>query len=154
MQFSVTKRAWSDTGDPANSERLKRAIAFLQFICLPENADRIINESLQFIPNIVGVEAQPEMKPFTDILTRRYTTTKWVNTFDLQYNDALRRLLALFVNDGCTMDEFLHQMDGFMALGTRRAVQRKSPDMPKLQQAWDQLAPIRANMEDLPDGAR
>ena len=46
-QFSVTKRAWSDTGNPETSKRLQRAIQFLQFLCLPENADRIINESLR-----------------------------------------------------------------------------------------------------------
>lgn len=163
QQFSITKRAWSDVKGNSDlerfanrhgSERLKRVVQFAQFMCLPENAERIVNESLQFIPNIVGVEARPEMQPFVEILERRYTTTKWINTFDLQYTDALRRMLSLYINNGCTLDGYFEKMDGFMRMGAQRAMQRKKPDMERLAKAWEDLAPLRADMEGLPDGAR
>jgi raffinose/stachyose/melibiose transport system substrate-binding protein len=154
QQYSVTKRAWSDTGDPATSKRLERVIQFLQFVCLPEHTERIVNESLQFIPNIVGVDPRPEMQPFEEILKRRYTTTKWVATFDLQYNDLLVRMLALYLNDGCTLDHFLKVMDDTLDLAARRAVQRKKLDMNRLERRWEALASVRSDMEGLPDGAR
>ena len=154
QQFSITKRAWSDTGSPETSPRLQRAVQFLQFMCLPDNARRIINESLQFIPNIVGVEARPEMQPFVEILKGSYTTTKWAYTFDLEFNDILTRMLALYVNDGCTLDEFLATMDGTLDLACRRAVQRRKPDLAPLEKRYEELAPRRADMKELPDGPR
>ncbi len=153
-QFSVTNRAFSDTSDPATSERLRRVIQFLQFMCLPENAQRITNESLQFIPNIVGVQPRPEMQPFIEILKRRYTTTKWVATFDLQFNDILQRMLGLYLNGGCDLDECLSNMERALELGAERAIHRKKPDLAMLERRWKELAPLRRSMKELPDGAR
>ncbi len=153
-QFSVSARAFGDTGDPATSERLKRVIAFLQFICMPKNAERIVNESLLFVPNIVGGEARPQMQPFVEILKRRYTTTKFRYTFDLRFTDLLTRSLILFLNDGCTEDEFLSLMDRSLGQAIDNAVHRKKPDMEKLERQWAKLAPARAGIEGLPDGGQ
>ena len=52
------------------------------------------------IPNIVGVTPRPELKDFVDILERRYTTTKWIFSFDLRFSDILERMLSLYLTDG------------------------------------------------------
>ncbi len=156
-QFSVTNRAFADTGDPATSRRLERVIQFMQFVCLPENASRVTNETLQFISNIVGVEPRPQMKPFADILEREYGTTKWKFTFDLQFTDALQRMLLLYLNDGTDLDGFLATMDGFLDLAAERAVERNAADLAPLEQRWRELTPLRATLakpEELPHGAR
>lgn len=152
QQFSVTERAWSDTDNKQTSVRLQRAVQFLQFMCVPENAEEIINESLQFIPNIVGTDVREEMEPFVEILERRYTTTKWVATFDLQFYDILVRMLALYLNDGCTLEYYLENMDYFIKQAADRAIRRKEPDLEHLQERWEALAPIREGMRGLPDG--
>ncbi len=154
MQFCVTKCAFGDTGDPATSEHLKRVMKFLQFICMPENARRIVNESLQFIPNIVGVEPREPLLPFHDILQRRYTTTKFRYVFDLQFVDILVRMLSLYLNGGCDIDGFLDRLDPFFAQAAERAIQNRKPDLARLEARWNELAPVRAKMRDLPDGAR
>lgn len=160
-QFCVSNRAISDT-DPSwpmerrmrESERLKRVVAFLEFLCVPANADRIINESPLFVSNIVGVKSHPSLLPFEEILERRYTTTKWTATFDLQFNNVLERMLELYLNDGISLDGFLEWMDRTLDLATRRAAERMPMDFDAMQRRWDALAPVRAKMTGLPDGVR
>ena len=67
QQHEVTNSALADT-DPGwpleerieKSERLKRVIAFLQFLSLPENTDRVVNEYPSYLPEYRGVEGLPE----------------------------------------------------------------------------------------------
>lgn len=156
-QLEVTNSAIGDT-DPrlslneriAHSERLKRVIAFLQFICLPENNAKIVNEYPGFLPNIVGVDPLPILKPFEDILRRRYTTTKWIFTFDLRFSEIQRRMLELYLTDGINLDEFIHWQEKNLEAACTNLIQRKQPDFHRLQQAWEQLAPQRVNLPDLP----
>lgn len=154
QQFSVSRRAYSDTDDPATSKRLERVIQFLQFVCLPENAERIINESLMFLPNIIGVDHRPEMQPFADFLERRYTTTKLEQTFGLQFGDILRRMLMLYLNDGCSFEEFMTIIDAGLDQATENMMRTQGIDLDLMQQRWEALAPRRAGMKELPDGAR
>ena len=71
QQFEVTATAVKDTDESLpfpermeKSERLKRVIGFLQFLSLPENTDRVVNEYPCFIPNIVGVRSLPGTRSF------------------------------------------------------------------------------------------
>ena len=61
-QFSITAMAMQDTGSSATSERLQRAVAFLQFLTTPEETSSVVNECLAFMPNIVGVPTHPELQ--------------------------------------------------------------------------------------------
>jgi ABC-type glycerol-3-phosphate transport system substrate-binding protein len=149
-QFEVTNSAYGDTGDPQTSERLKRVIALLQLLCLPENAERIINEYPALVPNIVGVPVLPSMKPIEEILERPYTTTKWSFTFDLRYAEVFKRILDLYLNDGITLDEYMDWMDNTLDIACDNLVARKPVDMARMQASWDSLAPQRAALEDLP----
>lgn len=156
-QLEVTNSALADT-DPAlpfaarieRSERLRRVVALLQFICLPENTGAIVNEYPAFIPNIVGVPVHPSLEPFERILERRYTTTKWVFSFDLRFNDITRRMLLLFMSGGIGLDEFLDWQCGNVATATANFQRRKAADFARLEQEWRRLAPVRAGYRDLP----
>ncbi len=160
-QFEVSNSAISDTPRSmpfreriATSKRLRRVVQFLQFMTLPENYERIVNEYECFLPNIVGVESLPALKPFEEILKRRYTTTKWAFTFDLKFYEILRRMLELYLNDGSDHDGFMQwQEDNIRAAVANLAV-RKPIDEAALFQAWEERAPLRAAMEGLPDAAR
>jgi len=162
-QLEISNSAIGDT-DPslpmaqrmARSERLQRVIDFLQFICLPEQNERIVNEYSGFLPNIVGVDALPILQPFEQILARRYTTTKWIFSFDLRFSEIQQRMLELYLTDGIDLDGFLHWQEQNLDAAVANLLQRKRPDMARLEQQWQRLAPVRATMQDLPvepDGA-
>ncbi len=156
-QLEITCSAIGDT-DPnlsmaermEKSERLQRAVAFLQFLCLPENYARIVNEYPCMLPNIKGVAALPVLKPFEEILARRYTTTKWVYTFDLRFGEIQSRMLGLFLADGVSEDEYLRWEEDNIRAATENLLRRKSVDMDKLEHIWEGKAAIRATYRDLP----
>lgn len=157
-QFEITNSAVSDT-DPslpmeeriAQSERLKRVVAFLQFLTVPQNAETIINERPILVPNIKGVPVLPLLKPIEKILERRYTTTKWTYSFDLKYVEILSRMLGLYLEDAITQEELLEWFEGNLSNACTVFNRRKKPDWQSLQDAWEQLAPLRAKMKHLPE---
>jgi hypothetical protein len=156
-QYSVTNSALRDT-DPslpleariARSERLKRVIAFLQFLCIPAQYERIVNEYPAEIPNIRGVKPLPLLQPFCEILERSYTDTKWIYTFDLRFSEIQTRMLGLYLTDGISFDEFLEWEEKNILSACRNLELRKNIDMASLERAWDSLAPLRAAMTGLP----
>jgi len=150
-QFTVTNTAFGDTGDLRTSERLKRVIAFLQFLTLPENADTVINETMSFLPNIVGVEPHPELLPFDEFLRRPYTTTKWSYTFDLRFNEIFMRMLDLYLADGISEEEYLAWTEKNLDAACRTVIARKKLDLTDLERRWQEKAPARAQMKELPD---
>jgi len=154
MQYVVSNSAIRDTGDPATSERLKRCIAFLQFLTTPENAGKVVNEVITYLPNVKGTHPHEALLPFDEFLQRRYTTTKWTATFDMRFNEILERMFHLYLDDGLTEDEFLQWMEDNLASATDSMIRRKKPDFTEMQYQWAELAPLRETMEDLPDAAK
>ena len=160
-QLEITNSAVGDT-DPAlpmqermaRSERLKRVVSFLQFICLPEQNAKIVNEYPGLLPNIVGVETLPILKPFEEILARRYTTTKWIFTFDLRFSEIQQRMLELYLTDGIDLDGFMHWQEQNLDAACANMLQRKEPDMERLEKRWRELAPMRATLRELPTEGR
>ena len=150
-QFEVSNSAFSDTGDPRTSERLKRVIDFLQFITVPEQYEKVINEHPILLPNIKGVEMLPLIKPFEKILQRRYTTTKWIYTFDLKFNDILSRMLMLYLDGYITLDEFIEWQEKNLENTYQRYTRKKHPDFEKMEKEWQRLAPVRKKYIDLPE---
>ena len=157
QQYEITNSAVADT-DPelpleermAQSERLKRVIAFLQFLSLPENTERVVNEYPCFLPNIVGLEGLPVLKPFEEILERRYTTTKWVYTFDLRFTDIAVRMLGLYLTGGIDLDGFLEWQEDNIRSAGESLLRRKGVDLSLFEERWQALAPVRAGFTDLP----
>jgi hypothetical protein len=159
-QLEVTNSAIKDT-DPAlsfeerieKSERLQRVIAFLQFLSLPENVDTFMNEYPSFLPNIVGVDGLAPLKPFDEILKRRYTTTKWVYSYDLRFSNIMNRMLGLYMEDGIDLDGFLKWQEGNLLTAGENLVRRQNIDLTVFEKRWNELAPLRAEMKGLPEGA-
>lgn len=157
MQYSVTNSAVSDTSDKLpfdqrieQSERLKRVVAFLQFLTTPASCDAVVNEQIALLPNVKGVDPHPELKPFDDILQRHYSMTKWLYTFDNQWNQVLMRMLELYLNDGIDREHFTRILEQDLERATKRITRRKALDFTELQKAWDARAAQRAQMKDLP----
>jgi raffinose/stachyose/melibiose transport system substrate-binding protein len=151
-QFEVTNSAFNDTHDAATSVKLKRTIAFLQFLCVPRNTDLVVNEILAFLPNVNGVEPHPELMPFHVFLQRKYTTTKWLYTFDLRFNEIYRRMLDLYLNDGIGEDEFMEWMEKNVRTASETVVRRKGIGLAKFEPKWRELAGVRNGMKELPEG--
>jgi hypothetical protein len=161
MQFCVSNSALKDT--PRNlpieqrmqqSDRMKRVIAFLQLMTLPEHTDGIVNEAFCFLPNVVGVKPHPELKPFDEILKRRYTTTKWSYTFDLRFTEVMNRMLEIYLNDGVTEDEFMEWMEENITTACDTIRERKKLDLTPFQRVWDARLSMRKTLPGLPDDAR
>ena len=149
-QFEVTNSAFDDTHNPATSVKLKRTIALLQLLTVPKNTDLVVNEVLAFLPNVNGVEPRPELMPFHVFLQRKYTTTKWLYTFDLRFNEIYYRMLDLYLNDGIGEDEFMGWMESNVRTASETVVRRKGLDLSKYEPKWRELAPLRARMKELP----
>ncbi len=153
-QYSVTNSAINDTGDAATSEKLKRAVAFLQFMCLPENTDRVVNEIVALMPNVIGVKTHKELDRFLEILNRDYAMSKWMFTFDLRFNEIWSRMLFLYLQDGISEEEFIDWIDENVGLATDTVIRRKKLDLSRFEAAWQASAELRRSKEDLPDAAR
>jgi raffinose/stachyose/melibiose transport system substrate-binding protein len=152
MQYVVTNSSIRDTGDAATSERLDRSIAFLEFLTLPENADRVVNELVCFLPNIVGVEPHPQLMPFHEILQRRYTTTKWLYTFDLRFSDIKTRMLGLYLDPrGIDLEGFLEWMERNTGLAVETVKRRQGLDMETLEREWLRRGDLMDEFEGLPE---
>ncbi len=154
VQYEVSNSAYGDTGDPETSERLKVVIDFLQFLTEPKNYEKIVNEHPILVPNVVGVPVLPLMKPYEEILKRRYTTTKWTYSFDIKFQDILQRMLHLYLDDHITLDEFIEWQERNLADASERFIRRKKPNFDAMEKEWKRLAPLRKNMIDLPPGAK
>ena len=150
-QLEVTNSSYDDTGEPATSVKLQRVMALLQFLCVPENYERVVNEYACLLPNINGVPVLPSLEPFDRILERRYTTTKWVFTFDLKFSEIQRRMLELYLNDGIDLDDFLGWQKRNLDAATSNLLQRKDIDLERLRKVWEKQEPVRVTMEGLPD---
>jgi len=149
-QFEVTNSAWDDTHDPGTSEKLKRTVAYLQFLTIPKNVGRVVNEILCFLPNVVGVPPRPQLMPFDKILQRKFANTKWLYTFDLRFDEILRRMLDLYINDGISESEFMDWMESNTRSAGETIVHRMRIDLTKFEPRWRELAPARANYTELP----
>jgi len=149
-QFEVTNSAFVDTGNPETSEKLKRAIAFIQFLTVPKNVDHVVNEISCFLPNVVGADPKPELKPFDTILQREFANTKWLFTFDLRFDEIMRRMLDLYINGGISEDEFMSWMETNVKTACDTIVRRKRIDLSKFDAKWKELAPLRVGMKELP----
>jgi raffinose/stachyose/melibiose transport system substrate-binding protein len=156
MQYCVTNSAISDVKSGTfeqridQSERLKRVIAFLQFLTAPQNCDAVVNEQIALLPNIKGVEPHAPLKPFDEFLKRRYSMTKWVYTFDNQWNQVLMRMLELYANDGIEREDFIKVIEQDLERATKRLTKRKAIDTTPFKAVWDQRAEARKKLSEMP----
>lgn len=150
MQYCVTNSSYKDTGDPETSERLKRVIAFLQFLTTPQNCEQVVNERIALLPNVKGVEPHAVLLPFHEFLQRHYSMTKWFYTFDLQFDEVLMRQLELYLNGGMTREEFVQWMQRNIDNASERIIRRKGLDIERFEAVWDERAEMRNAFGELP----
>jgi hypothetical protein len=122
----------------------------LQFLTVPENCKQVVNEQVALLPNIKGVEPHDVLKPFDDFLQRNYSMTKWVFTFDNQFNETMLRMLELYLNDGIDEEEFLRLLEQDMSRTARQIMQRKKLDLGRFEKVWRERLPMRAKFTELP----
>ena len=152
-QLCVTKTAFSDTKSTSTSERLKRVIAFLQFITIPRNYELIVNEAPMNIPNIVGAKVPPHLSPFVDIASRRMNPSKWQFTFNNRFSDTIQRMANLYIENGISEAEFLRWIDETMQRAIEDSIRHKDPHFDELEKNWKKLASRRIGKAGLPTGA-
>ena len=136
--------------DAVRSISGKRVVAFLQFLTTPANCDTVVNEHIALLPNVKGVEPHAELKPFDEFLQREYAMTKWLFTFDNQWNQVLMRMLELYLNDGIDRERLVELMEQDLQRATTRLQKRKSVDLSGLQKVWDEREPQRRQFKELP----
>jgi len=90
---------------------LDQVIDFLMFYTAPQNFERVLNETMMFLPNIKGIKIPKELAPIHDIFQRRYCSIKWLESFDSRYKSYWRRMLDLFLNDGISLDNYLAKLE-------------------------------------------
>lgn len=151
VQYTVTNSSYNDTGDPKTSKKLKRVMQFLQFATLPEYAEPVVLENPVHIPNLHGVSISRGLEPFAEILDRRYTTTKWMFTFDNRYNRVYERMLLLYLEDGISLEEFMDWQTDNLAAAAQTIIQRKNLNFDGFEKRWQELAPLRAKMAGMPE---
>jgi len=160
MQYEVSNSALRDT--PASmpmeeriekSERLKRVMAYLQFLTTPKNTDTVVNEMVSLLPNIKGADFHPELAAFDGFLQRHYSMSKWVFTFDLQFDEVFLRMFELYLNDGVSESEFLEWMDRNLQTACENVIRRKNLDLKPLEVEWNKRAAARKHVPDLPPEA-
>lgn len=93
-------------------DHVNQVIDFLMFYTAPQNLERVLQESLMFLPNVKGIEVPHELKPIHEIFQRRYCSVKWLESFDSRYKSYWRRMLDLFLNDGITLEKYLEKLEG------------------------------------------
>ncbi|MFH1738687.1 MAG: ABC transporter substrate-binding protein [bacterium] len=131
MQFSVS-------GSAIQNGRAELAVDFLRFMTTPENTDRVVNEAGQFIPNIVGTPMQEGLRPFAEIIKRHYCLTKFLYTFDSQFNNDHKRWVHYFLEGGETLDEFMKRLTVYLGQAVDRYARRAGID---LSQPYDVPSP-------------
>jgi hypothetical protein len=59
-------------------------------------------------------------------------------------------MLELYLTDGIDLDGFLQWQEKNLDAAVANLLQRKEPDMERLEKEWQTLAPLRAGFADLP----
>lgn len=141
IQLSVTNRAVLD-----GEEEI--AVDFLRYLTAPRNVSRVVGEAAVFFPNIRGATMAPGLEPFAEIIKRRYCTVKWVYSLTPQFNDAFRRLVPLYLNDGISLDRMMAEVDRLMQdaaqslfdQAQKRAVEKARTKAQEEGKTWDATA--------------
>ena len=133
------------------NDNIEDCIDWLMFLTAPQNIERLASEALVFIPNVVGAEMDERLAPFQDIFERQYCAIKWLESMDGEYKKYWRRMLDYYLNDGCTLDEFLAMLEENFAAWVTAHQDDMGWDFEAMEKTWAQreesllheLEPIR-----------
>lgn len=119
-------------------EHLDEVIDFLMFYSAPQNLERVLNETMMFLPNVKGIKVPDELAPIGDIFKRRYCTIKWLESLSSKYKSYWRRTLDLFLNDGLTIDEYLAKLEMNFEQFINEETEKQNWDFTEYEKRWQQ----------------
>ena len=90
------------------------------------------------------------MRFYSDAIRQR----SGVYSYDLRFSDIMNRMLGLYMEDGTDLDGFLKWQEGNILTAGASLVRRQNVDLAVFEQRWNELAPLRANMQGLPEEAK
>jgi raffinose/stachyose/melibiose transport system substrate-binding protein len=117
---------------------LDLVIDFLMFYTAPQNFERVLNETMMFLPNIKGIKVAEELKPINEIFQRRYCSIKWLESFGAKYKSYWQRNLDLFLNDGLTIDQYLAKLETNFTQYINETVEEQNWDFSAYEKKWQQ----------------
>jgi raffinose/stachyose/melibiose transport system substrate-binding protein len=120
-------------------DHLEQVIDFMMFYTAPQNLERVLNETMMFLPNIKGIKVPEELSPIHDIFQRRYCSIKWLESFDSRYKSYWRRMLDLFLNDGLTLDEYLETLEGNFQNFIDDKKSKQNWDFTEYEKRWKEI---------------
>ena len=119
-------------------DHLDEVIDFLMFYTAPQNFEKVINETMMFLPNIKGVEIPRELDPINSIFQRRYCSIKWLESFDPKYKSYWRRMFDLFLNDGLSLDQYLEKLENNFQQLINEKLMKENWNFSEYEQKWQQ----------------
>jgi len=115
-QMAVTNSAIRDG-------KVEAAIDFLMFWTAPQNAGRLINESMSFLPNIRGVVPSPEMDPFKDSL-ENWKNYWWDGRLGSEvYGKMTDEIWVPYLLDKASLEETIEKRDALLAENFDRLIE-------------------------------
>jgi raffinose/stachyose/melibiose transport system substrate-binding protein len=122
------------------NNNVEACIDYLMFLSSPQAMERLAEESLLFIPNIVGVRMDPRLEPFQEIFQRRYCAIKWLESLDGEYKKYWRRMLDYYLNDGVDLDGYLDMLETNFAGWVETHRHKGAWDFESMEPVWAQRA--------------
>lgn len=119
-------------------DHLDKVIDFLMFYTAPQNFERVLNETMLFLPNIKEIKIAEELVPINEIFQRRYCSIKWLESFDSKYKSYWQRNLDLFLNDGLSMEEYLTKLETNFTRYIEEKVEEHNWDFSVYEEKWRQ----------------
>jgi len=117
-------------------DHLDQVIDFLMVYTAPQNFEKVINETMMFLPNIKGVEIPRELDPINNIFQRRYCSIKWLESFDPKYKSYWRRMFDLFLNDGLSLDQYLEKLENNFQQLINEKIMKENWDFSEYEKKW------------------
>lgn len=117
-------------------DHLDEVIDFLMFYTAPQNFEKVINETLMFLPNIKDVNVPEELTPIKEIFQRRYCSIKWLESFDPKYKSYWRRMFDLFLNGGLSIDEYLMRLESNFQNFIDEKIEKENWDFSDYEEKW------------------
>ncbi|HMN28606.1 MAG TPA: hypothetical protein PKE45_10675 [Caldilineaceae bacterium] len=122
----ATAAQWAVTTRTEKEGLLPLAIDFLRFVTAPENANRMISELGQFLPNIKGVDVNPDLKEPLRAITEGLGEAGMITYPDKIGTEQREKIDTIvwrnYLLDEITLEEAQQQIDELMMEYTDGAI--------------------------------
>lgn len=133
IQYAISNTAMKDP------RRLALAVDFLRFITAPQNLGPLVSEAALFVPNVVGLEGSPLLRPFFEVL-KTGATRFGGEMAGPRYNDQMFRVHQAFLGGQLTEDQALARLERYLETGIEQTL-RDNADAWAFSPDWEILPP-------------